>query len=105
MKIAPNRDPKVLKKENKLSQSEVNERIKAKFGNKILHKKARPKIVDKADIQTKGGISNSTEDDFGDIKANDPSSQLTHDKLKGILKSGAFNFNDRERSTLAKILN
>jgi len=39
-----------------------------------------------------------------DISDNDPNSAETTEKLKEILKSGAFSFSDREKSTLAKIL-
>lgn len=34
-----------------------------------------------------------------------PKSQLTQSKLKGILSTNAFNFSDKERSVLDKILN
>lgn len=104
MKVKPLDTPKNTGKNKKLSQDEVKAKIKAKFGDKALAKKPKPKVEDKADIKTKTGVKNSTEKDFGDIGTNDPNSQLTHDKLKDVLKSGAFHFNDKERATLAKIL-
>lgn len=91
-------------KSKKLSQKEVRDKIKAKFGDKALEKKEKPVVEDKVEVKGNKGVKNSSEEDFGDIGKNDPSDQLTHDKLKEVLKSGAFHFNDRERATLAKIL-
>lgn len=42
---------------------------------------------------------------FGDIAKNDPKDPATQEKLKGVLTAGAFNFSDKERDVLAKILN
>lgn len=95
------------KASSQIDQDKLREKIKAKFGDKALVKKEKKPITsaqDVVEVKTKGGVSNSEEKDFGDIGKNDPNDQLTHDKLKEVLKSGAFSFNDRERATLAKIL-
>ena len=34
----------------------------------------------------------------------DPTDPMTHQKLSGLLKSGGFNFNPKEREVLSKIL-
>ena len=39
-----------------------------------------------------------------DIRTNDPTSSITHDKLRKVLASGAFHFNSKEREVLGKIL-
>ncbi len=86
-----------------LSQKEIAAKIQEKFGDKAKIVKAAP-VEDKVEINTKKGVSNSTEEGFGDIQDNDPTSSVTRDKLKDILKTGAFSFNEKERKTLAEIL-
>ena len=39
-----------------------------------------------------------------DVKLNDPSDSNTQEKLKLVLRNGAFNFNSKEKETLEKIL-
>lgn len=39
-----------------------------------------------------------------DVGSNNPDDPATAEKLKGILSSGGFSFNEKERATLAKIL-
>lgn len=39
-----------------------------------------------------------------DVGSNNPNDPEVREKLKGILKSGAFNFSQKERDTLSKIL-
>ncbi len=40
-----------------------------------------------------------------DIGLNDPVNPMTHEKLKTVLRSGAFSFNESEKNVLAQILN
>lgn len=40
-----------------------------------------------------------------DIGPNHPDNPVTQEKLKSILRSGAFSFNEKERNVLAEILN
>ena len=42
---------------------------------------------------------------IGDIGKNDPTDTVTQEKLKGLLRSGGFNFNQKERAALKDILN
>jgi hypothetical protein len=41
---------------------------------------------------------------LSDVQLNDPKDSNTQEKLKTVLKNGAFNFNPREKETLEKIL-
>lgn len=63
----------------------------------------------KADIKTKGkpGKAAAKKDHLlkSDVSANNPADPVTQEKLKSILKSGSFSFNDKERKALGSILN
>jgi hypothetical protein len=41
---------------------------------------------------------------LSDVKLNDPNDSNTQEKLKNVLKMGAFNFNPKEKEALEKIL-
>ena len=41
---------------------------------------------------------------LSDVKLNDPTDSNTQEKLKSVLKMGAFNFNPKEKEALEKIL-
>lgn len=41
---------------------------------------------------------------LSDVKLNDPNDSNTQEKLKSVLKTGAFSFNPREKEALEKIL-
>ncbi len=101
MKVESSQPTNITKPKGKLSKEQIQAKISAKFGNKAAPK--APKIVeDKVEIESKSKEMETKE--IGDIKTNDPNSQITQDKLKDILKTGAFQFNEKERKTLAKIL-
>lgn len=85
----------------KKTKADIEAMVKAKFG-KVAEKKAPPPKP-QVEINSKG-VKNSDEEDFGDIKKNDPTSEITQEKLRGILKSGGFQFNDKERKALGQIL-
>mgnify|MGYP003688816751 CR=1 FL=1 len=89
-------------KPQKLSNDEIANKIKAKFG-KVAEIKKAPEIKDSVELNSKGVVS-SDEENFGDVKENNPASEVTQEKLKSILKSGGFNFNDKERKALGQIL-
>lgn len=91
----------------KLSKAELEAKVKSKFGlaAKIKPKKAViPEVKPELSNTAKKGVTNSSQGAFGDLAANDPSAPETQEKLKGLLKTGAFNFSERERHALAKIL-
>lgn len=87
-------------KQQKLSPDEIKQKIARKFGKEAEIKKAEPKAktVDQVEINSKDTVAH------GDIGKNDPASEITKEKLRGILQAGAFNFNDKERSALGQIL-
>ena len=100
--------PPSNKLSKKLSKEEILAKVKGKFGKTAAPKKTPPKsqaeisnISDKAKAKSKKDEGESV---AGDIKNNDPNSVVTQEKLKNILKTGAFNFSDQERQTLSKIL-
>lgn len=87
------------------SQS-LQDKLRSKFGDKFNRaqelNEAKKKDVDSVEISgktkdLKGAVT-------GDIKDNNPDSELTQAKLKGLIKTGGFNFSDKERSALAEIL-
>lgn len=83
-------------------EAQIRAKLAAKFGKKVLPKKVEN---DKAEISVQARKrSQPGDDDYADIKNNDPNSEDTKDKLKALLKTGAFQFNDKERSVLSEIL-
>lgn len=94
----------------KASKADIQARIKEKFGVDLGPDKAKAnKSVEKeadviVSIDSKGNKKVENEA-FGDIKSNDPGSEMTQEKLKGILKTGAFQFSPKEREALNAILN
>ncbi|MEX0798386.1 MAG: hypothetical protein WD025_03030 [Bacteriovoracaceae bacterium] len=84
------------------SKEEARAKIEEKFGVKLGEKKEKePDVV--VSINKKGE-KKVEEGSFGDIKNNDPASEVTQEKLKGLLASGGFHFNDKERAALSQIL-
>lgn len=91
------------KKANKEDiQAKLREKFGKDFGDKKAEKKKEADTV--VSIDTKGNKEIS-EEGFGDIKNNDPSSDVTQEKLRGILRVGGFDFNAKERAALGQILN
>ncbi len=87
----------------------VNEKLKAKFG-KSFEPKSKESSQNKNDTEVV--ISEQakqkhvvSKEEFGDVKKNAPDSEVTQEKLKGLLQNGAFSFNDKERQALQEILN
>lgn len=86
----------------KMSKEEIQAKLQAKFGKSAAPKKS--KEPNSVELHSKKGVNSSNDDDFGDVGKNNPKSEVTHEKLKSILKKGAFNFNPKEREALSKIL-
>lgn len=83
-------------------QAKLREKFGKNFGEKKAEKKSEPDTVVSIDKKGKKEVS---KEGFGDIKANNPTSEVTQEKLKGLLRTGAFQFNDKERAALDAILN
>lgn len=87
-------------------QDKIKARVQEKFGIKIGEKKqekAEGKDV-MVSINSKGE-KKVKEEAFGDIKSNNPADENTQEKLKGLLRTGGFHFNAKERAALGAILN
>lgn len=88
------------------SKSSLKNKLKAKFGNKFskAEKLNKLKELEKVEVSKKSKKLANSESSFGDVKDNNPQSDLTQAKLKGLIRSGGFQFNDKEREALSKIL-
>ena len=112
---------KIVKKErpSQLSRGEIRDRVEAHKKEKedaykvTLNSKNSNKAIQKPGEQVKEKIAEATKakveitpegEPFGDIKKNDPNDSDTKEKIKGALNVGSFNFSDKERDVLSKIL-
>tara|TARA_Y100000385_G_scaffold204765_1_gene212132 strand:- start:378 stop:683 length:306 start_codon:yes stop_codon:yes gene_type:complete len=82
-------------------QAAIRAKLAAKFGDKVLPEKKADKveITSKAEKRLEKGDEN-----FADIASNDPNKEETRAKLMGLMKSGGFQFSDKERAALSEIL-
>jgi hypothetical protein len=72
------------------------------LGSGFMNEEVKPKFLEK-----EPELVDSVKDShllLSDVKLNDPKDSNTQEKLKTVLKNGAFNFNPREKETLEKIL-
>lgn len=106
MKVQEPRQGKNNSLKKKVSKEEVLAKIKEKFGKDLGKKPVeKSEIKDKLELSSRGkGVKNSQEEGFGDAGRDKPDNKFTQDKLKNILKTGSFQFSERERATLSKIL-
>ena len=117
---------KYTKKSRKsLSDSEIREKLKSKHATKTntLKKpvkgqklgesfmnpdKIKPQQtlvkLPQTPAQAQKEQEASTKAIVGDIKTNDPNDTNTTEKLKGLLSAGGFDFSEKEKETLGKIL-
>ncbi|MAZ46968.1 MAG: hypothetical protein CME65_00305 [Halobacteriovoraceae bacterium] len=84
----------------KLSPEQVREKLQEKFGNKVKAKPEKKPVEDKVELREQSFDVHQT----ATVGKNDPNSDITQDKLRDILKTGAFDFNPSERKALAQIL-
>lgn len=86
---------------NDIKQAAIREKLAQKFGKKVLPKKKEDKveISAKAEKRLEPG-----DDKYADIGTNDPKNEDTRAKLMGLMKSGGFQFSDKEREALSEIL-
>lgn len=95
------------RKENGFRKLEMikAERTHEKKLKEASAKKEQPKnIEDRVELTVKTTVRDKEKTVIGDVGANDPNDPTVHEKLKGLLRSGAFNFNDQERNVLGTIL-
>jgi hypothetical protein len=104
--------PTISNKERE--RQEIRKKIAGKFGDKFKTKNEINEIKSKKLAELKKDkieLSDSAKkkahidpEGFGDVKNNNPKSEDTQMKLKGLLRSGGFQFSDKERAALGKIL-
>ncbi|MAE57278.1 MAG: hypothetical protein CME69_00275 [Halobacteriovorax sp.] len=87
--------------ERNLSDDEVIAKIKEKQAKKEAVKKAEAIATKEKSVNEGEEKDHLLESDVGGNDPNDPS---VREKLKDILKSGAFKFSQKEKSVLSKIL-
>ncbi len=79
----------------------LREKLAEKFGDRFKAIKKNDATV----VISKEAVEKAQEaKDNGSIKSNDPNSEETKDKLRGLLRTGSFKFNDKERDALEEIL-
>lgn len=84
----------IRKKIEQRQQEQQKEATKVEIASKNNETKA----------QSPSAVKHSDEENFGDIGKNDPKSEQTQEKLRHILRTGAFHFNERERAALEAVL-
>ncbi len=101
---SPLNDSRMTKKEapvKNLSDEEIIAKLKAKKSV------TEAKEAAKSEVKVEKSPDNEEEKDLllkSDIGTNNPNDPTVKEKLKDILKSGAFSFNQKEKDVLSKIL-
>ncbi|MCT4641958.1 MAG: hypothetical protein N4A33_06625 [Bacteriovoracaceae bacterium] len=99
-----NSQGQISQKKSLSKKDAIKERLKAKFGKSFKGAKEKNIEISKK-AKAKDKKNSEIEDSFkSDIGQNNPESQVTQEKLKSLLRSGAFQFNDAERRALGEIL-
>lgn len=117
--------PKKLKKrlpeKQNLSEQQIREKLAANvessntaksqmkvkgqaLGAGFLNPEAKPQVLPTPEMVEEKNKAREAHLLLSDVKLNDPKDTNTQEKLKTALRSGAFNFNPKERETLEKIL-
>lgn len=87
---------------NEIKQADIRAKVAGKFGKNVLPKTKE----DKVEISVKAHKHPEPGDDnFTDIKDNNPNKEETRVKLQRLLKMGGFQFSEKERAALSEILN
>lgn len=101
-----NKESKGLEKveKKKMSDSEIREKIATKKESDISAIVALKSQKKLGEGFMKEVPEKNSEEILKDVSLNNPNDSNTQEKLKSALRTGAFNFNDREREALTKIL-
>ena len=86
----------------KSEQDAIKQRLAAKYGDKfkVVEKEGAKVVISKEAAQkSKEAIA-----DKPATSRHDPKSEETKERLRGLLGSGTFAFNDKERAALKEIL-
>lgn len=88
----------------------IKKNNQADLGSGFMNPQAKAKLLPEGAALQEGreeGPSKSLKEShllLSDVKLNDPNDSNTQEKLKSVLRSGAFSFNPKEKDTLEKIL-
>ncbi|MFT6632167.1 MAG: hypothetical protein ACJAS4_002129 [Bacteriovoracaceae bacterium] len=102
MKVESEQSTKITTAPRKMSPDEIKARIKSKFGKDLSKKKPIKAVEDKVEVSKQAKKTGETP--IGDIGSNDPKSDMTQSKIKGLLRNGGFEFSEGERKALSSIL-
>jgi len=89
------------KMEIKAEKLALQQKLAAKFGDKFQAVKNKDDTVV---ISKEAALKAEEAKDSASIKSDDPNSEETKAKLKGLMRTGDFNFNDKEQEALEEIL-
>lgn len=95
-----------LEKEKiKAEKAELKHKLAEKFGDRFKPvKKGDSTVVLSKEAIEKSKTAAKNDMNDGVIKSNDPNSEETKEKLRGLLATGSFQFNEKEKDALEEIL-
>ena len=94
------------------AKSQVIQKNSQALGAGFMNEDIKPVFIDKpkatesetSEVEAKSDSLKESHLLLSDVKLNDPKDSNTQEKLKSVLKMGAFNFNPKEKEALEKIL-
>lgn len=89
------------------AKSQVLKNNSQALGSGFMNSDIRPKKIVAEEVPVENTPVDSVKKShllMSDVQLNDPNDSNTQEKLKSILRNGAFNFNPKEKDTLEKIL-
>lgn len=110
MKVDSATSQKMAQAPKQNDNDELRKKLAEKFGKDVIgeaqKKQEAAEISKKAKNMAEGDgkIIDKADAVIGDVNKNDPADSITQDKLKQVLRTGAFNFNEKERNALQEIL-
>ena len=110
-KTRPNGRPRAAKKQKKmtpkrenLTPDQIRARVKANTSSKLEKARMTKEKLARFEAQKLPDMEDREKNHRGDVGLNDPNDLATHGKLKNVLSMNAFNFSDKEKAALEKIL-
>ena len=93
------------------AKAQVLQKNSQALGAGFMKEDASPKVVTQKIVPRMEMPEGESEDSLkkshlllSDVQLNDPNDSNTQEKLKNVLRNGAFSFNPKEKETLEKIL-
>jgi len=85
------------------AKSQVLQKNSQALGAGFMNESIKPGVLAKPPEENEDSLKNSHLL-LSDVQLNDPNDTNTQEKLKSVLRNGAFSFNPKEKETLEKIL-